>query len=263
MTYTIQQAVDIILKEVPEKLPAGTVDTFKAGDPAQPLAGIATTFIATRAVIEKAASLGANLIIAHEPLFYNHEDKVDWLAEDPVYQSKRRLLEETRMAVWRFHDGWHTVRPDGVLEGLLRLLDWKSYQDPEREYLLHLPPTPLDELAAFLKVRLAASSLRVVGADQAVCRKAVVLPGFSWGEMQLELLRKAGADVVICGETPEWSTIEYMRDAGLGGLAKGVIILGHQVSEEPGMAYLAEWLRPRLPGVSITHIAADYALRPV
>jgi putative NIF3 family GTP cyclohydrolase 1 type 2 len=262
-TLTIQQVIDTILKEVPGGLPADTVDTIKVGDPAQLVTGIVTTFMATWEVIEKAAGLGANLIIPHEPLFFNHRDTVDWLKDDPVYLAKRRLLEDKKMTVWRFHDGWHSVRPDGVLEGLLRLLDWKSYQDPDLPELVHLPSTPLDELTAFLKVRLGAPVVRVVGPDQMVCRKAVVFCGYTWGEMQIEVLNQAAADVVITGETPEWSMIENVRDAAPSGHPRGVIVLGHEVSEEPGMAYLAEWLRPRLPGVPITHISAGYPLRTV
>ena len=201
-TLTIQQVIDTILKEVPGGLPTDTVDTFKVGDPSQPVTGIVTTFIATWEVIEKAVDLGANLIIPHEPLFFNHRDTVDWLSDDPVYLAKRRLLEEKKMTVWRFHDGWHSVRPDGVLEGLLRLLDWKSYQDPELPELVHLPSTPLDELTAYMKVRLEAPTVRVVGPDHMVCRKAVVFPGYTWGEMQIEILNKAGADVVITAKRP-------------------------------------------------------------
>ena len=190
-TLTIQQVINTILNEVPGGLPADTVDTFKVGDPDQPVTGIVTTFMATWEVIEKAAGLGANLIIPHEPLFFNHRDTVDWLSDDPVYLAKRRFIDEKKMTVWRFHDGWHSIRPDGVLEGLLRLLDWKSYQDPEIPELVHLPSTPLDELTAFLKVRLGAAMVRVVGPNQMVCRKAVVFPGYTWGEMQIEVLNKA------------------------------------------------------------------------
>ena len=80
MTITIQQAIDTIIAAVPGGPPPDTVDTVKIGDPTQPLTGIVTTFLATVEVIEQAAQLGANLIITHEPIFYNHRDETDWLA---------------------------------------------------------------------------------------------------------------------------------------------------------------------------------------
>ena len=55
---TIQDAVDRILAATAvEPLPR-TADTFKVGDPSQPLSGIVTTFLASGAVIARAAELG-------------------------------------------------------------------------------------------------------------------------------------------------------------------------------------------------------------
>jgi hypothetical protein len=63
--------------------------------------------------------VGANLIIAHEPVFYSHLDQTDWLRRDTVYNAKRRLLDEHHIVVWRFHDYWHMHQPDGILTGVL------------------------------------------------------------------------------------------------------------------------------------------------
>ena len=65
-----------------------------------------------------------------------------------------------------------------------------------------------------------------------------------------------GADVLVCGEASEWQVYEYIRDANGLGMHKGLIVLGHERSEEPGMAYLAGWLKERLPGLPIQHIPA-------
>ncbi len=61
---------------------------------------------------------------------------------------------------------------------------------------------------------------------------------------------------MVCGETSEWQVYEYVRDANSLGLHKGLLVIGHERSEEPGMAYLAEWLKGRLPGLAITHVPA-------
>src|ERR1041384_7394424 len=104
MTVTIQEAINTIIAGVPGALFPETVDTVKLGDPSQPITGIITTFLATYEVIEKAVELKANLIIAHEPTFYNHADKTDWLQNNAAYQAKRRLVEENGLVIWRFHD---------------------------------------------------------------------------------------------------------------------------------------------------------------
>src|SRR5689334_5114758 len=64
---TIAQVIDQIKKSINFNSSSGTVDTVKSGNPGQAVSGIVTTMFATVDVIRKAASLGANLIIAHEP----------------------------------------------------------------------------------------------------------------------------------------------------------------------------------------------------
>jgi putative NIF3 family GTP cyclohydrolase 1 type 2 len=126
MVTTIQDVIDIILEAVPGAPFEDSVDTFKSGDPTQRVTGIVTTFLASFEVIRRAIELGANLIIAHEPTFYNHRDEVDWLAADPVYTAKRQLLEDNNVTVWRFHDYWRLHQPDGILTGFVKELSWQS-----------------------------------------------------------------------------------------------------------------------------------------
>jgi hypothetical protein len=59
-----------------------TVDTFKDGDPATPVTGIAVTMMATFDVLRRASARGANLVITHEPTFYDHLDKLDVLESE-------------------------------------------------------------------------------------------------------------------------------------------------------------------------------------
>src|ERR1700748_468190 len=82
---TAAEAIERIQRKVGVPWRAQTVDTFKAGDPQTPLTGIATTCMATFDVLQRAAASGKNLVISHEPTFYNHEDLTKDFGEDPVY----------------------------------------------------------------------------------------------------------------------------------------------------------------------------------
>ena len=66
--------------------------------------------------------------------------------------------------------------------------------------------------------------------------------------------------MVIGGESPEtdgtFDNPEYVMDAVTLGIVKGQIILGHVVSEEPGMEECAKWLRTFISGVPIQFIPA-------
>ena len=67
-------------------------------------------------------------------------------------------------------------------------------------------------------------------------------------------------EVLLAGEASEWETVEYVRDAVAENRPKGLILLGHEVSEEPGMEQCAHDLRALFPGVRVDHILAGQPL---
>lgn len=259
---TIQQVIDRIMARIPGDTTGETVDTVKIGDAGQRVSGIVTTFMATVEVIERAAWLGANLIITHEPTFYNHEDRTAWLRDDPVYRYKKALLEKHRIVVWRFHDYWHQHRPDGILTGFLQAIGWEDYLDPRRENTCVIPAIGLQALARFVKQQFQLKRTFFIGNPDLECRTVGILPGAWGGSNHIPFLAK-DIDVLIVGESAEWEAVEYVRDAAAAGMPKGMIIMGHARSEQPGMDYLVTWLRPHFPGLKITHVAAGDPLVPV
>jgi len=265
MSRTIQEVIDTILQAMPKVPLKDTVDTIKSGDPSQPVTGIVTTFLASHAVIQRAIALGANLIITHEPTYYSHRDKVDWLAGDPVYEAKRQLLEENGIVVWRFHDYWHSHQPDGINTGAIRQLGWEQYVESEARScpIFALPPTTVGDLALYLKSRLGSHIVRVVGSLEMVCHRAALAVGASGGQWHIKFLGKEDVDVLIAGEVSEWETVEYVRDASAQGRTLALILVGHVNSEEAGMEYLVEWLRPRFPDLAITHLPTGDPFHPV
>ncbi len=254
MALTIQGAIDTIIAAVPGAPFSDTVDTVKTGDPSQEITGVVVTFLATCEVIEQAVQLGANLIITHEPTFYNHLDTTDWLSEHPSYIAKRQLIERSGIVIWRFHDYLHSLPPDSTFMGLLQALDWEAQISPEIPYLCTIVPITLLELGQWVKNRLSLDAVRVVGDLEAICRKVCLLPGFPPAEMQMGALSYPDVDVLITGEIHEWETSEYVRDAMHLGYPKGLIITGHAASEEPGMQWIIPWLQARLPGIIIRFI---------
>jgi putative NIF3 family GTP cyclohydrolase 1 type 2 len=94
-----------------------------------------------------------------------------------------------------------------------------------------------------------------VGGPQQHCERIGLFLGAIGGAWQISAFHQWHADVILCGETVEWQTCEYVRDAISMGFNKTLIILGHAKSEEEGMRYLAEWLRPKVAEVPITYLA--------
>lgn len=261
MERTVQDIIDSIIAAVPGAPFADTVDTLKTGDPQQKVNAIVTTFLATSEVIEQAIERGANLIITHEPTFYGHVDATDWLQGEPVYESKRHLIEENHLAIWRFHDYLHSLQPDPTLSGLLKALGWAAYASSEPPFVCHLPPRTLADLVQEIKSRLGLAHVRVVGDLQMTCQKVGILVGAFGGQMQISTLGRLALDVLVCGEIHEWETSEYVRDAMHLGHPKALIVTGHSVSEEDGMREIIPWLEERLPDVPITFLPAGHPLR--
>ena len=98
-----------------------TCDTIKCGSPDKSVAKLAVTMVPTLDVLRKAAAEGVDMLIVHEPLFYDHMD-MDVDAADPVIAAKQAVLAESGMTVFRYHDHPHARQPDLIVEGALREL---------------------------------------------------------------------------------------------------------------------------------------------
>lgn len=96
----ISEIIDIVKKNCKGY---GTIDESKTrdkvlyGDVDKECTGIVTTIYASYDVIKKANEQGANFIIAHEALFWNHGDHTDWLKDNETFKLKKQLLEEPGM----------------------------------------------------------------------------------------------------------------------------------------------------------------------
>lgn len=255
MRPTVQMIIDALIEPV-GKLDK-TVDTLQCGDPHMEVTGIVTTFMPTQQVMEQALALKANLVIAHEGLFFSHQEEG---AEDrggTVAGVKRRFLNESRLAVFRFHDYWHRYQPDGIMAGLLRELDWEPYvrKHQPAASLLTVPPARLADLAEYIKKRLGIPYVRVMGDLNMECTQVGLLAGFRGGAaLTLPLYEQEQVELVIYGEGLEWETPEYVRESLQQGNRRALIVLGHAESEEPGMKLLAERLAMCFPEIPVQHV---------
>ena len=261
VNLTIQQVIDLILTTIPGAPFKETVDTIKSGDGQQEVKGIVTTMFATVDVIRQSAALGANFIIAHEPTFYSHRDETAWLENDQVFQFKNELLKKNGIVVWRFHDYWHTHRPDGVQMGVLTKLGWQQYFNAENPRMVAVPSTSLGDLIKHTKKSLGIRQVRFIGDVKQLCKRVALMPGAAGGRAQMQVLQREKPDVLIVGEIAEWETAEYIRDAQAMKLPISLIVLGHAESEEPGMEWLVPWLQPKVSGVKVTHVPSHYPFK--
>jgi putative NIF3 family GTP cyclohydrolase 1 type 2 len=256
---TAREVVARIQARVGVPWQSDTVDTFKAGNPDTPVTGIAVTMMTTLDVLQRAAASGNNLIITHEPTFFDHLDNPTELPEkenDAVLAAKRAFIKEHHLIIWRFHDHWHARKPDGIEAGMVHALGWEKFQDPNNQFLFTLPEISLEKLAADIRQRLAIRVLRVVGDPRMKVTRIAVSPGAALFAAETSLLEIPAVEVLVLGETREWETVEYVSDAITEGKRKALIILNHIPSEQAGMEECGRWLKTFVTEVPIEFVPA-------
>jgi putative NIF3 family GTP cyclohydrolase 1 type 2 len=111
------------LNDFSKKPIENTCDGIKSGRADRDLKKVAVAMFATPAVIKNAHDWGAEMLIVHEPTYYNH---FDVHTDDPLEVEKRKLLEESGITVYRFHDVPHYSARDMIAEGMLETLGLKG-----------------------------------------------------------------------------------------------------------------------------------------
>jgi putative NIF3 family GTP cyclohydrolase 1 type 2 len=251
---TAQQAIDRIRARVGVPWRDTTVDTFKAGDPATVITGIATVVMATLPALRQAAAAGRNLIVTCEPTFYNGNEDPGLRATDPVYLAKKAFIDDHRLVVWRFSDHWGARVPNEFASALADTLGWAKLQTPANPLIYAVPSTTLGALAAQARARLGVrGGMRVIGSSGMRIQRVLVSPGTT--SLQTAIDNLPQADVILSGEPREWEAVEYVADTAAAGQPKGMIAVGRLVSQEPGMRTCAAWLRTIIPEVPVEAIA--------
>lgn len=233
-----------------------TCDTLKAGSPEKEVKKLAVAMNPTVSVIRNAHEWGADMLIVHEPMYFNH---MDVHSDEDVENEKRAFVESTGMTIYRFHDHPHREKEDMIAKGEFALLglegeyDYTGIFDLVRLKLAK-PMSPV-ELAKYIEDKLGIKHVRIAGTRDEKCTNVSSYFGAP-GDVFDELSRPE-TEILLMGETCEWRLCEYARDASLLGRKKAILVLGHVGSERAGMVYFTELLKKSLPDLEIEYFDTD------
>ena len=231
-----------------------TIDGLKIGNPDQECTGIATGIFASVEVIEQAHAAGANLLVVHEPVFYDHFDKDEARVHNEVAKKKVELCEKYGMVIIRDHDHIHAHRPDGIYYGVMTELGIQAYlksdllapRDPEKfGFFFEFPGEgiPVKEFAALWQKKLGLKNVRLIGNPETMVKR------MGWGghclpdsRGEIKKVEAMDVDLYIPGECIDWEIAEYYKDAGGFGLNKCMMLTGHFNKEELGMKHAVTWI---------------------
>lgn len=239
-----------------------TRDRILYGNADRECTGIVTTCWANADVIRKAHDAGANLIICHEALFWNHGDNMEWLenAQNRTFLRKSKLLDEAGIVVWRDHDYIHSGIPvdgmyvDGILYGLAKKLGWETnIVDRAAEFgtmMFHFPGISVKKAAETFVSSLGLNGIRIIGDPNMVVKK-IWICGHILGKDNglISKMDEEDIDLAIALEMVDFTAAEYMYDSMLLGLNKAVMTAGHFNTEEPGMEYMLSYLPEIVEGI--------------
>ena len=265
-----------IVERMQQKIGAGwknpSVDTFLAGRPDGEVKGIVTTFAPSIEVLRKAVAGGKNLIISRESPYWARPARPGAGAgrgapstdNDPIYRIKRDYIAANNLVVYRFFENWNARQPDAQLQGLAKALGWEKYYKPSggvpwgtNNGFFEIPPATLKATAQGIKKTLKMKSIRCGGDPDITVHKAALSHGMYYLPDMRKLLAEPGVDLVVVGE-PQWENelSLYNFDLHAAGIKKGMIVLGQQVSEEPGSGEMATWLKSFVSEVPVEWIPA-------
>lgn len=233
--------------------PPDTVDTFKAGGRETIVEGIAVAWLPFTWALEKAIDLGCTLFVTHEPTFYDHHDNRAELFELEIVGERKRLLEDSGLAVLRCHDLWDRHPHGGITTAWANFLGLSNLVDSD-DYarLYEIEPTDAGAFAervAALTAELGQPGVHLIGeADREVTRVCVGTGAIS---PYLELVSRFQPHLVVCSD----DGMDYWRDGAFavdGG--PPIVVVHHGVTEEPGVAGLAAELQSAFPAIPVHHI---------
>jgi putative NIF3 family GTP cyclohydrolase 1 type 2 len=182
--------------------------------------------------------------------------------KDPIYQLKRDYIAANNLVIYRFFDNWTARRPAPQLQALARALGWESAYRPSGGQpwasdngFFAIPPATLKDTARSVKKTLKMKSIRVGGDPNIQVSKAALWPGMYWLPDLQHMLEEPGVDLIVVGE-PQWENelSIYNFDLHAAGKKVGMIVLGQEVSEEPGCGEMAQWLKSFINDVPVAWI---------
>ena len=236
--------------------PCPTCDTVKSGDPNKEIKKVGITMFPTVKVIKEAEKWGADMLVVHEPTYYDHFEKGK---DTPLKDAKRELIEKSGMVIYRHHDRMHAEVPDGIAEGELFYLGLsgkviETEHFASRIFVLDEEISPL-ELGRMIEEKLSVKRVRIAGNINRKIKNLALCFGSPGGIF--DLISSSDVDAMLIGEVCEWQVCEYARDSTEMGIPKSVIAMGHIGSERDGMRLMCEKLKRAHSGIEFRYFESE------
>ncbi len=250
--------------------PERTVDKIIIGDPEREVTRVLVTWMSTFEAVREAVARGCQLVVTHEPTFWNHANEVEESGALPhpiwhgAFEVKRRFLLEHQLTILRCHDVWDFMPEIGIPFAWARFLGLGNTPAATGQRgALHrydIEPTTVEAFAQRVAARTATigePAVQVVGPLDTVVSRIGVGTGCYCDPVEFEAI---GCDLSITCDDGNWywQNLQCAADRG-----HPVLRVNHGTSEEPGMVTLAQYLRETFPTLQVEHLPHGSCFRLV
>ncbi len=221
-------------------------DGLKWGDPSQECTGIMVCWQATSEILREAAANGLNLVLSHEePLWitadvsYGSISEIA-LEEKPGNLPRLKICRDANLVLYRSHDALDVWPEHGIGDQWINFLDFPpALPGHDVAKMVELSGrVGVCELADRIREKHGLDYVQIAGDKERMVKRVGVLVGaFSWVPT-LDILYQRNPDVVVVGEIREPDGLQYLYELDLP-----CIMVGHAVSEEPGLEHFATYLQ--------------------
>jgi putative NIF3 family GTP cyclohydrolase 1 type 2 len=249
-----------VLKRIEAKAGAlGSEEIILFGDCTREVARAVVCWMANVESIEYAASVGADLIICHEALYFPYGVEFDARQPSflswPVNARRVELLVRHGITCARVHCTADKLVVYDVFAHALGLTK-PVLQADDFARIYEIGPMSYSELLQHVD-RSGIPILRYTPGDM---DRRIQRIGLPWGGLGLfvnsgymEQLVTLGCDAFVAGESDSYG-MHFARDSGVY-----MIETGHEVSENPGLKEFAAWLQSQLPELEVHYYETNPA----
>lgn len=241
MTVTVQQVLDELRRFAPPELAQDWDNVGLLVDAGRPVTGVLTALDITAEVVQEAAALGCELIVAHHPVIF-HPIKALAPGDVPA------LLVQKGISAICMHTNLDAAEGgvNDTLAAILGMRDTRSFADGCGR-IGTVDETSVAALAAFCQKALGPGVHYVEAGRPVRCLAEVSGAGGSYWQEAMAL----GADCLVTGEAAHHNGIDARR------CGFGLVVAGHWGTEHPIAAVLKDRLARAFPGLTVAAAAAD------
>ncbi|HJC07561.1 MAG TPA: Nif3-like dinuclear metal center hexameric protein [Candidatus Gemmiger stercorigallinarum] len=241
MTVTVQQVLDELRRFAPPELAQDWDNVGLLVDAGRPVTGVLTALDITAEVVQEAAALGCELIVAHHPVIF-HPIKALAPGDVPA------LLVQKGISAICMHTNLDAAEGgvNDTLAAILGMRDTRPFADGCGR-IGTVDETSAAALAAFCQKTLGPGVHYVEAGRPVRCLAEVSGAGGSYWQEAMAL----GADCLVTGEAAHHNGIDAKR------CGFGLVVAGHWGTEHPIAAVLEDRLARAFPGLTVAAAAAD------